>query len=243
MKGKDSGGRFLFSPEVLRAILLFCIIGGSLALVRLSPLSTYLRPSRLEFVQKHLRVIGISAPLWFLGGGALSTALGVPRMLVSILGGMAFGAFFGLILTLGATLIGSFATFALARWLGRPLIERQEGRYVRIFERFVEENCILSVLLIRQMPMMAIFVNVVLGLCPVSISCFFVGSVIGLLPETIVFSVFGSSIREGFVWRISLGFFLLVILVLGMRMYIKRSRMVREMLRGLSREGLTGRRR
>ena len=81
--------------------------------------------------------------------------------------------------------------------------------------------------------MTCILVNVLIGLAPITTGVFLLGSIVGLLPETVIFALYGSSLQTGFVLRISVASFLLVLLVLLVRIYYQRSALAREISRKL----------
>jgi len=49
------------------------------------------------------------------------------------------------------------------------------------------------------------------------------GSIIGLLPETIIFALFGSSLQESFILRVSVASSLWIILILCIRLFFRHS--------------------
>ena len=160
-------------------------------------------------------------------------SLGVPRSLVSILGGVVFGLWLGIVLALAAALLGSVAIFSLTRVLGRPLFKQKIGAYQKIIAQYSKSNGFLLVILLRQLPLTCILVNVLIGLAPITTGVFLLGSIVGLLPETVIFALYGSSLQTGFVLRISVASFLLVLLVLLVRIYYQRSALAREISRKL----------
>jgi uncharacterized membrane protein YdjX (TVP38/TMEM64 family) len=52
---------------------------------------------------------------------------------------------------------------------------------------------------------------------------------VGLLPETIIFTLFGSSLQESFVLRVSLAAFLLILLILVLKIYLQRSELAQDL--------------
>ncbi len=228
-----SGDRRQFQRNLAKAAVLAVFLVAVLAGIRLSPLGDYLRISNISALQQKLSGFNHWAPLVFLLGGAALIALGTPRSLISILGGVVFGLLPGIMLALAAALLGSAAIFLLTRLLGRPLFKQKIGAYREIIEQYSKSNGFLLVILLRQLPLTCILVNVLIGLTPIATGVFLLGSIVGLLPETIIFALYGSSLQTDFVLRVSMASFLLVALVLIIRIYYQRSDLAREISRKL----------
>jgi len=209
---------------------------GALALIRFSPLREYINPSNFDKLRVRLSEFHAWAPMVFLAGGAIAITLGAPRSIVSILGGMAFGFLTGTFLALAASLLGSIVIFSLAKWLGRSFFEHRVGKYLKVIKGLGQVDGFLLVVLLRQLPLTCMLVNVLIGLISVSTGAFFLGSIVGLLPEAAIFSLFGSSVRHGFILRVSIATFLLILLVIVIRLYYKKSSLAGRLARGLRKD-------
>lgn len=218
---------------VIKAVILAVFLVAVLTLVRFSPLGEYLKMSNVNNLQQKLAGFQHWASFIFFLVGALLIALGVPRSLISILGGMVFGLFWGILLSMAATLGGSVVIFLLTRWLGRPLFNQKVGPYLTVIEQQYSRHDFLLVVLLRQLPLTCILVSVLIGLTFVSLSMFLLGSVVGLLPQTIIFTLFGSSLKEHFALRTGLAVFLLVFHALAIKLYYDRSPLARELAQKL----------
>ena len=215
--------------NIIKALILTAFLVVSFALIRFSPLADYLKISKIDYFQQKLAEFQGWAPVAFLLGGAVLISLGVPRSLTSIIGGMVFGPFHGLVLAMGSALLGSMPIFFLTKVLGRPLFRQKVDKYLKIIENNSRYNSILMVILLRQLPLTCLFVNVLIGLTPISMISFLLGSVVGLLPETIIFTLFGSSVQGSFVWRVSLASILLILLALVVKTFYQRSPLIQEL--------------
>jgi uncharacterized membrane protein YdjX (TVP38/TMEM64 family) len=209
--------------NLIKAAALAVMLGGFLSVIRFSPLGEYLSLAHLGTLEEKLAGFHQWAPVVFLLGGALAISLGSPRSIFSILGGMFFGFWQGTLLTLGAALLGSITIFLLTRWLGRPLFKQRVNKYLAMVEAHVTTNGFLIVVLLRQLPLTCILVNVLIGLTTIPMRTFLWGSVVGLLPETVIFTLFGSSVQENFIWRVSIASSLLILLALAVRIFYKKS--------------------
>jgi uncharacterized membrane protein YdjX (TVP38/TMEM64 family) len=204
-----------FQKNLLKAFLLVIILVSALAIVRFSPLGAYLQISNIEMLQTKLHEFSRLAPAVFLVGGAFLITIGTPRSVISILGGLVFGLFWGILLALSAALLGSTAIFLLTKWLGRPLFKQKVGGYLKAIENHTKADGFLLVIIMRQLPL--------IGLTSISMGIFLLGSIVGLLPETIIFALFGSSLQERFVLRIAIASSLWIILILIVRLFFRRS--------------------
>jgi uncharacterized membrane protein YdjX (TVP38/TMEM64 family) len=209
--------------NLLKAILLAVILVTALAFVRFSPLGEYLKISNIELLQQKIREFRGLAPAVFLIGGALLITLGTPRSVISILGGVVFGLFWGILLALLSALLGSTVIFLLTKWLGRPLFKQKVGKYLKAIEHHTKADGFLLVIIMRQLPLTSLLINVLIGLTSISTGIFLLGSIVGLLPETIIFALFGSSLQESFVLRVSMASSLWIILILIIRLFFRRS--------------------
>jgi uncharacterized membrane protein YdjX (TVP38/TMEM64 family) len=209
--------------NLFKAIMLAALLITVLAIVRFSPLAEHLKVSNMGALQQKLSEFGALAPLIFLFGGAFVITLGVPRAVVSILGGLVFGLFWGIILALLAALLGSVIIFLLTKWLGRPLFKQKVGGYLKAIENHTKTDGFLMVIILRQLPLTSLLINVLIGLTSISLGIFILGSIVGLLPEIIIFALFGSSLQESFVLRVSIASTLWIIFILSVRLFFRRS--------------------
>ena len=131
-------------------------------------------------------------------------------------------------LTLAAALLGSMAIFWLTKLLGRPFIKQNVAHYLKTLEDYSQTNGFLLVILLRQLPLTCQFVNVLMGLSSIPTGDFVLGSIVGLLPETLIFAIFGSSLREKFMLRVSLAALLLIALAWGIKYFYQHSALAQE---------------
>ncbi len=164
------------------------------AAVYLTPLKTWLAQG--QFIKEHLALFGIAAPAVFSLAAALLTAVGAPRLLLCSLGGMAFGFAWGLAWSQLGTVLGSYATFLFVRWRGRDYALSHFPR-LRRFSQNMESRGLMSVVLVRQLPLNGFYNNVFLGLTPVSHGDFILGSLLGFLPLGVTACLLGAGLIQG----------------------------------------------
>jgi len=177
----------------VRVLLLGAALLAAWALASLTPLKSGLE--RVPDTVARLQAAGIWAPVFFLLATTLLVALGVPRLLFCPIGGMAFGFWAGLLWTQAATLLGYVLTFLFARWAGRDALVRHRPRLGR-FALLLDRQNILSVVLLRQLPVSGVVTNLLLGVSSVRVPHFLIGTAAGILPEAIPFTLLGSAAVE-----------------------------------------------
>jgi uncharacterized membrane protein YdjX (TVP38/TMEM64 family) len=208
--------------QTLRLILRGLPVLLSLALIGLLVRETHLAGMLDQaWVDREVRGRGLDGELLYIGIGALATAVGFPRQVVSFMGGYAFGFLQGTLYGVLATLLGCVATFAYARLFGRSLLApRLSGRIGRM-DDFVRGHPFTMTLLIRLLPVGSnVLTSLVAGLSGVAAAPFLLGSALGFVPQTAVFALVGSGAHVDPVWRIGLGITLFVLSgLLGVHLY------------------------
>jgi len=147
-------------------------------------------------IKAQLDAFGFAAPWVFTAAAALLTALGMPRLLLCSLGGLVFGFAWGLAWTQAGTLLGAYAIFLMVRWQGRDYTLNHYPR-LRGFSQNLESRGLLSVILIRQLPVNGFYNTVLLGLTPVSHGDFLLGSLLGFLPLGLTACLLGAGLVQG----------------------------------------------
>ncbi len=174
---------------VLAALLLWASLGG----LGLAPGWLQLSPAQVEEF----------AASWGMWSAAASMALMVlhsfvpiPAEVIAVANGMMFGPWRGTLVTWSGAMLGAISAFAVARWLGRPVVRRfvAEERRAGI-EAWTRRPG--SLLLLRLIPVVSFnLVNFAAGLAGTSWWNFLWTTALGILPLTVVSVVLGSRIFE-----------------------------------------------
>ena len=123
----------------------------------------------------------------------------LPAFVITIANGLLFGAFWGGVLSWSSAMVGAALCFAIARALGRPLVERLVGsaplaKSDAIFERYGTH----AVLIARLIPLISFdVVSYAAGLTSIGFLPFMVATGLGQLPATVVYSLLGQNIGAG----------------------------------------------
>ncbi len=188
-----------------------------------------------DWIDGHIRGQGLSGQLLYVGMAACFATVGLPRQVISFMGGYAFGLVEGTSLALLATIIGCISTFSIARLIGRNYVaSKMSGRVERI-DRFLSGNPFSMALLIRLMPAGSnVLTSVCAGVSSVRGSLFVAGSALGFIPQTFIFALAGTGVNVDPGLRLAISAVLFVIsIIMGGYLY-------RRYRQGVSRDAQTG---
>lgn len=185
--------------RISKKLLLLVALCAGAAVAYFSPLRDTL--SNWHEVGTYLSSQGIVGQLLFVIAVAVLCAIGMPRLLAYAIGGLAYGLLWGLVLAQAGAMVGAYATFVFARWSGSEVMLRR-WPVLQKFLTTVESRGIVSVLILRQVPLNSFFTNILIGLSAISHRDFLIGSFIGFLPEGIPAVLLGSGLPTGNLDRI-----------------------------------------
>ncbi|MGI8679028.1 MAG: TVP38/TMEM64 family protein [Jatrophihabitans sp.] len=172
---------------LIRLGLLVAIIGGGTVVVLVAGVP--------DAASLRMRFHGTGVPgvLAFSGLYAVLTLTPVPAGVLTIAAGAAFGLVSGsAVMVLGAT-TGAIAAFYLGRWLGRDGVQGLAGRRLASLDRLMRRRGVLSVLLVRLVPLFPYAaVNYLSGLTAVRVRDYVIGTIIGILPAGIAYVAVGA---------------------------------------------------
>jgi uncharacterized membrane protein YdjX (TVP38/TMEM64 family) len=178
---------------VLKGLAMLAVFGGLILLARSLGLEDHLtdRQWLLGQVQGH----GAAGVLFFLGIAGLSTGLGVPRQLTALLGGYAFGWFWGTLLATLGTALGCALDFTVARTLGRDFVLARFGRRAAKLDAFLRTGPFRTSLAIRLLPVgHNLLTSIAAGVTSIPALPFILGSAVGYVPQNLVFAIFGAGV-------------------------------------------------
>ena len=147
---------------------------------------------------QHLRALMRGTGLWgtliFFLGAAVVTAVGIPRLWISVAAGALYGAVEGSVVAQAASLVGAILNFYLARTLLRgPITRRLTPRMHKLYNR-LNEHGFRWILYLRLFPLSNSSVtNTIGGISQMRTRDFISATFLGYLPMTIIFALFGSS--------------------------------------------------
>ncbi len=202
-----------FSKELRRLLLLLAAAAAAFGLFYFTPLGELTRD-----IHK-LRAFLAGDDWWAEAAYAAMVvalvALGAPRLIFYLLGGLAFGFWQGLLLAQVGAVAGSWLTFFAVRHGGRSWLQQRFGSHRLVGRAFRVRSSVKAVVMIRQLPLTSVMINGGLALSQVSTRVFLLGTFVGYLPQGVIAVLIGSGVvderaMEGFGKLIAAGVVLAV---------------------------------
>jgi len=183
-----------FSKELRRLLILLAIAAAAFLLLYFTPIGEITRD--VHKLRAHLAGDDFWAEATYAGIVTALVALGAPRLMFYVLGGMAFGLWQGLLLAQVGSLAGSYITFCAVRSGGRGWLKERFGNHRLVGKAFRVRSSIKAVALIRQLPISSVMINSGLALSQVNARVFLIGSFIGYLPQGVIATLIGSGLVD-----------------------------------------------
>ena len=180
---------------LVKAIVFVAFIAAAIVLVRLTPVKDYLTA---EALGRFLATAGLWAPLVFIVIYALGVCLFVPGSILTGLGAVIFGAYWGFVYVWVGAMIGASAAFHIGRTLGRDFAASLVGDRLRKYDDAIERNGFATVLYLRLIYFPFTPLNFGMGLTKVHFWDYFFGTGLGILVGTFIFTFFFGTLKD--VW-------------------------------------------
>lgn len=182
--------------------LLLVVAGGAVGLKAAGVDVAAITPQQ---IRRAVLSFGVWSPLAYLlvCGQPL---MPLPALVMWIAAGLAFGPWWGIALAVTGSTIRACGQFAIAKQLGREVVERWvRGRLAR-FDAHVGDHGFKAVLLVRLVPNVPFDLqNYGLGFSRVRFGDFALASLIGIIPWSAAMVAFGDSLTDlAQVWRLVL---------------------------------------
>ena len=127
-------------------------------------------------------------------------ALFLPGTLLSFVGAILYGVWWGTLLVWIAATLGSLAPYFVARFVGQSALQSSVGednQSLRRFDDWIAERGFPGLLLVRFLPIFPyIFVNYACGLIGVRFRDYLAATAIGILPGTFVYQYMFANVGE-----------------------------------------------
>ncbi|MEW6037109.1 MAG: VTT domain-containing protein [Pseudomonadota bacterium] len=140
--------------------------------------------------------IGAFAPTVFVASSAVLTAVGFPRLVFCVLGGLLFGFAWGSVWSELGTVLGAYGTFLFARWSARDFVLRRYPKVRDLAASVQGRNGWWSVILIRQIPVAGLYNDILLGISPIGHRDFWIGTGLGFLPQGVAAALLGAGLVQ-----------------------------------------------
>lgn len=148
---------------------------------------------KLETLQGWLDHFGLWAPLIFICLYVLLTIFFIPGTILTVTGGLLFGAFWGTAYNLCGAVLGSTCAFFIARYIASDWVAQKAGDRLKQILDGVEKEGWKFVALLRITPIFPfVLVNYAFGLTRINPLVFIITSTICMLPATFAYTYAGS---------------------------------------------------
>ncbi len=167
------------------------LMGGSIYL--LATHAEWFENPRL--IKAEVQSWGFWGPVAYIALYAFGPSFLVPGAVMTIAGGLAFGALWGAVWSLVGADLGALVAFGAGRLLGRSFVENMIGDRFRKLLARLARNGFYIILYLRIVPVIPYnALNLLAGASPITFSDYFWASAVGLIPGTILFALLGDAL-------------------------------------------------
>lgn len=214
--------RFLKNPWVKAAIVILFFVLVYLALRLLHIDYSKITPSAIK---EKILSFGIWAPVIYIVFYSLRPLILFPAGILSIVGGLSFGALWGTVYTVVGATICAVLEFLIARYFGRGAVARFIKGKLLSLDEGIERHGFMTVLWVRLIPNVAYDIqNYSLGLTKVRLKDYFLATFFGIIPGTFGFVYLGYSLSDfRQLWKIMLAA-LIIIVIYFAQGYLRKKR-------------------
>lgn len=216
-----SNGKGLVKLLIFAGFLAAVIIA-----VRVTGVQAYLDQERL---QKWILGYGAWGPVVYIFIYLVAPSLFLPGLPITLVGGVLFGPFWGVVYAITGSTGGACIAFLVARYMGREWVgNKLKGTNLGKLDEEVERQGWKIVAFTRLIPLFPFnLLNYAFGLTKIKFLHYAVTSFIGMLPACIAFIVFSSSLLDLLKGKVSVQLIVgivLVVIVSSIPIYYKRQK-------------------
>ncbi|MFL6201543.1 MAG: TVP38/TMEM64 family protein [Thermoanaerobaculia bacterium] len=216
---------------LLRFLALVLIVGTGFALLRWSPLASYLDKTAILALFERLRGTWW-APVLLILSYVVLCPLGVPATPMLVAGGMVWGVLWGSVYNVVGSTLGAASTYWLGRVLGRDFVLHLFGRRLRRVERMVaRRGGFVSLMGIRFLPLPFVLVNYCAAFVGIRPGLFLGSTFVGLALTVPFFTYFAHALsraatgqRSGVYLQLGAAMFLFFLVTFLPRLWLMRKR-------------------
>ncbi len=171
---------------------------AALAIVLVIWLSRSVFDVNAEGLRNWILSFGLWAPLVYIIAYTIRPLIFFPASVLSIAGGLAFGAWMGTLYTIIGATLGAALSFVVAKTVGKSLVKKQWTGNAAKIQTQMEQNGFLYVLLFRLIPVINFdLVSYLAAIAKVRFVPFALATLIGIIPGTFAYNFLGSSFVSG----------------------------------------------
>lgn len=178
----------------VKGIVMLALLGIAVYAAKKSGLDEMLKNT--EWFDKHILGSGPLSVVIYLGVTMALSAVGIPRQILAFLGGFAFGAVGGTLLSTIGCGFGCGLAAGYARFFGREMVARRFGQRIKKIDAFLSIQPFRMALAIRLLPVGSnVLANLAAGVSSIPLIPFIFGSAVGYLPQNLIFALFGGGLN------------------------------------------------
>lgn len=187
---------------LLKRILVILLVMTAILSIRFTGATRYLQQEELRAL---IHGYGALAPIIYMLFYTLAPALFLPGLPITIVGGILFGPFWGVVYTITSATAGACIAFLISRYIARGWIEEKlRSPRWRQLDEGVEKHGWKIVAFTRLIPLFPFnLLNYAFGLTKITFLHYAIATFLCMLPACIAFIVFSSSLLDLVRGRIS----------------------------------------
>lgn len=173
----------------------------------------FLRCRDYEGLKGFILSYGIWAPITSIALMAIQSMIPlVPGLFITITNAWMFGWQQGAIYSWIGALLGAALDFTVARWFGRPVVERFVfAKYLNSIDCFLKKHGILAIFITRLIPIIPFkMVSYGSGLTAMPLRQFILATGIGQTPAIVLYSILGQNFTHSIISSIAITSLLIV---------------------------------
>lgn len=222
-QGSEQRGR---GKGLVKLLIFVGFLAAVIVVVRVTGLHAYLDQQRLR---NWIAGYGAWGPLIYICIYLIAPSLFLPGLPLTLVGGVLFGPFWGVIYAIVGSTGGACLAFLIARYLGRDWVAGKiRGTNLGKLDEEVERQGWKIVAFTRLIPLFPFnLLNYAFGLTKIKFSHYAITSFIGMLPACIAYIVFSSSLLDLLKGKVSVRLIVgivLVIIVSSIPIYYRKQR-------------------
>ncbi len=198
---------------MVKLLIFLVFLAAVIITVKASGVTQYLEQ---ETLRNWIGGYGALAPIVYMLFYAIAPALFLPGLPITIVGGILFGPFWGVVYSKTGATVGACVAFLVSRYLAREWVEGQlkSPRWRRL-DHGVERHGWKVVAFTRLIPLFPFnLLNYAFGLTRIGFRQYAVTTFLCMLPACIAFIVFSSSLLDLIRGKVSLTFVVGLVLVI-----------------------------
>jgi uncharacterized membrane protein YdjX (TVP38/TMEM64 family) len=177
---------------VTKAVVLTLFFIAAVYVTRFTSVRNFLTR---ETLSQFFEAAGVWAPLAYMMFYAIGVCLFVPGTLLTALGALLFGPYYGFLYVWVGAMTGATAAFWIGRTLGREFAASLVGDRLKKYDDAIERNGFATVLYLRLVYFPFSLMNFGMGLTKVRFSDYFWGTGLGIIVGTFILTFFFGTLK------------------------------------------------